>query len=95
VAVNLETLADHERPDAEIEQTVISGNREYEDPNAVGGISEPVQYEWGKKEPYRYVDSKREPTGAHILDDLHFFEIYAFTGNTCFLQIDSAATLGH
>jgi hypothetical protein len=61
------------RPDAEIEQPVIPGNGQDENPDAERRVSEAMQYKRGKKETEDYVDSKREPTGTDVLDDLAFF----------------------
>jgi hypothetical protein len=52
-----------------------------------------MQYKGGKKETEDHVDSKREPTGADILDDLPYFDFTHSEGQS-FLQIDFGATHG-
>jgi hypothetical protein len=42
-----------------------------------------MQYKGGKNETEDYVDSKREPTGADILDDLEFFDFTIHRDSLC------------
>jgi len=53
--------------DAQIKQSVITSDRENQNPDAISGIAEPVQNYRRQENSDQHVRSQRRPTGADIL----------------------------
>src|SRR5580700_6734132 len=69
----LGNVANDRGTDAEIEQTVVSGNGENQDPDSERRIAQAMEDKRGKKNADDYVDSERGPARSDVLQDLRFF----------------------
>src|SRR5438445_621417 len=63
-------VADDGRADSQVKKSIVARNRKNQDPKSKRMISKTMQNVRGKKDAHQYVDSKREPTGANVLQDL-------------------------
>src|ERR1019366_149410 len=61
---------------AQVEQTVVSGDREDQDPQTKSVIPQAVQDERGKEDSHHDVHAQGEPTRSHVLKNLAFVEFH-------------------